>query len=76
MNYILIILWLLVGLAGSGFYFAYFQDNFPSLAERDFKSDLIKSLILLPCGPISLVIVVMTTDFGKYGCRLWRKKKV
>lgn len=72
---IFIIGWILLGLIGSGFMFAYFQDKYPDLAEDDFADDLISSLVLAITGPVNLIIsIIWISTHGYYGWRLWSKK--
>ena len=63
MNIILFIwitvIWILCGILNYGFVFAYFQKEYPSLAEKNYQKDLWFALTLIPFGMMSLLVTII-----------------
>lgn len=59
--------WYAIGLAGSGFEFAYFQREYPSLAKRDYRRDRQSALWVALGGIIILLICIFDSDYQKHG---------
>lgn len=63
-----IILWIVSGLIGGGFVFAYTQSTY----KDDFDIDLGVSLLLgIVGGPVLMVVGFFWTGFGKHGWWFW-----
>jgi hypothetical protein len=67
----LLALWLLCGIGGAGFMFAYFQDEYPESAESQRREDLGMATLFGAFGPVALVAGFLFSGFGKHGWRLW-----
>jgi len=68
------VVWVVCGLTAAGFDFAYFQDEYAPLAERDFARDLCDALTWgLFLGMPALIAVVWHTKCA-HGWRLWQKR--
>lgn len=64
--FILIFFWFFFGLLGASIAYAYFQREFPSLANEARVSDTIICLLSSAFGPFNLIVVLVV--FGvKYG---------
>ena len=61
-------IWLAAGVWSAGYYFAFFQDNWPSLAAADYQSDRRRALWGILFGPIGL-FVEWAVGHMKYGWR-------
>ena len=61
-------LWISAGLIGAGWSNAYFQRKFVLLCEG--RSDLARSLVFVPTGPINMFVAFFFTGFGQYGWSL------
>lgn len=63
-------IWIGCGIVGAGYGFAYFQDEYPTLAERDYKRDRRRAIAQgIMFGPIGL-FVSWQMDFTHHGWRL------
>ena len=67
-----IVIWFVCGFISAGFEFAYFQGEWPEIAEMDLKKDSEQALIALLCGPGALICTLSCRRY-KYGWRLWVK---
>ena len=61
---LILAIWILCGIIGSGIYLAYFQKKWPSLAEENYNRNVSHSLILILFGPIALFVAL-----GSYGTK-------
>jgi len=59
--------WLLCGILNYGLMFAYWQREFPSLAEDAYEEDRMHSLVSSLAGPCALIACLYHTEFGKHG---------
>ena len=67
-----LIFYLICGLLSAGITFAYFQDEYPSIAKRDYKKDCFFAyLIGLIGGPCGLLVGIFFTKFAKHGIRFF-----
>lgn len=64
----LLLIWISYGIIGAGFDNAYFQRKWSR--QCDGRSDLGKALIVIPLGPINLIVSYLLTGFGEYGWSL------
>lgn len=70
----LIAAWIVSGVIGAGFSYAYFQGqfNYPDLAAESRREDAGSSLFMgLIFGPMFLVAAFFLSGFGKYGWWRW-----
>lgn len=65
---LVIIVWLMLGLGGAGFDNAYFQRKWPD--QCDGRKDLGRAFVMVPFGPLNLVMSYLLTGFGEYGWSL------
>lgn len=67
------LIWIALGILGAGFEFAYLQDEWPSLAVKNWEEDLAHSIGLgLFGGPMALIVFLLITQ-AKHGWRLWTR---
>lgn len=67
-----IILWITLGLIGSGFVFAHVQNEY----KDDFRQDLVITLLLgIVGGPVLMVVGFFLTGFGKHGWWFWGRRQ-
>ena len=71
---LLIAVWLVSGILGAGWSFAYLQDEFNYYADKNRAGDLGFSLLIFILGPMGASAIFITTNFAKHGWRLWPKK--
>lgn len=68
---------LFCGFVAGGFSYAYFQGNWPALAERDRKKDFwLMGVGFIPLGLGGLIVAIFWSRFGKYGWWMWGRKDV
>lgn len=68
--------WIVCGVIGAGFAFAYVQGQYPDLAAENRAHDIGFALLCgLIFGPGWLVIAFFLSGFGKYGWWTWRRKR-
>ena len=67
---ILIVAWMVCGVAGYGFIVADMQGAFPELAYEDRVKDRIFAGVLALLGPCCLIGSLISADFRKYGWML------
>lgn len=60
--------WLLCGVIAFGFYFAYFQNKYPEIAEETRAGDYENGIMLSLCGPMSLIATLI--ECRGYGWKL------
>lgn len=68
--------WIGCGALGHGLHFAYFQREFPLLAEKDYKRDMMRSLFTSIFGPAQLVatlifLFISTKSGFRHGLKFW-----
>lgn len=51
--------------------FAYFQREYPSLAERDYRKDKARGVAFAILGPVGLIVSYYASDFAEHGLK-WR----
>jgi hypothetical protein len=68
---LLLIYYILCGIFGYGFSFAYFQGKFPVIAEKEYWTDFWMASIVGFFGPFGLIAIVIITipDVFKYGLK-------
>ncbi len=67
MNTLLILIWVVCSVADYGFNFAYFQREYPTIAEEHYKEDIIMCAITSLAGPASLIgTILMWIIRGKF----------
>ena len=71
---LIVCVWLLFGVLGAGWCFAYFQGNWPSIADESWREDMGMAILFSTLGPVSALLWFLLSGFGKYGWRLWTKK--
>ena len=69
---IYLIFHLVCGFVSVGFFLAYAQGEFPTIAEEHYRDDLGMAILMSFLGPISLLISIFGTGLCKYGWRLKR----
>ena len=67
-----LVCWLISGLIGGGFLFAYAQGHWPEISEQSFNADLGFSLFSSLFGIATLVFGFF---YSKYGWWVWFKKE-
>ena len=68
MVYLLVLFWIICGVASYGLMFAFFQRKYKSLAEEDYKKDRLEFFLLSLSGPINLIAVLyIIYNYGFYG---------
>jgi hypothetical protein len=65
-----IIAWLACGIIHAGYYFCYFQTEYPDFAVMDYVSDLCLAYGLAIFGPIAF-FATSISGFCRHGFRLW-----
>jgi hypothetical protein len=65
-----IIAWLACGIIHVGYFFCYFQVEYPNLAERHYSFDLCLAYGLAIFGPMALLSTFIS-GFCCHGFRLW-----
>ena len=65
--------WIFFGVLAAGWTFAYYQDEFPTIAKARHSHDFMFSLAIIPLG-LLVVIVVLVGGYYEHGWRLWNKK--
>ena len=71
----LLLMWCACAVLAAGIWVAYFQRCWPSLAQENYRKDLTQALVRgFACGPITLMVVFIMSDFAKYGWTLRRAK--
>ena len=67
-----IVAWFVLGVIGSGFAFAYFQDEYPLIKDLGIykKGNLQFAIYTAMAGPFNLLVALIWTDCGKHGWRL------
>ena len=71
---LIVSVWLLFGILGAGWCFAYFQSMWPYTAKENFREDLGFAILFSILGPFFAIMSFLLSGFGKYGWRLWTKK--
>jgi len=56
------ICWVICGVLAYGLSFAYFQRNWPSIAEQEYYSDMLFSIFIGVLGPIGLLSVILNDE--------------
>ena len=62
--------WVVCGAFAYALMFAYFQREFPSIAQRDYRIDIFRSCFVALCGPLGLLATMLITG-AKHGLK-WR----
>ena len=60
--------WVACGIVSYGYNFAYYQREYPSLAEKEYKRDMMVCIFLSVFGPINL-LVMMDSDEYRHGIK-------
>jgi cytochrome bd-type quinol oxidase subunit 1 len=68
---ILVLVYVLCGIGGAGFFYADFHGRYPTV--RNHRDDLAAALLFGFLGPVALVLGFFMSGFGRYGWSLWRK---
>jgi hypothetical protein len=63
------IFWVVCGVINYGYYFAYFQRRFSSLAEDNYSQDRFAAFSYAVFGPIGIVSSVITFRTFKHGLK-------
>ena len=71
---LIVSVWLLFGILGAGWCFAYCQGRWASIAQEDWREDMGFAILFSIFGPVSAIGFFLISGFGKYGWRLWTKK--
>ena len=71
---LIVCVWLLFGILGAGWCFAYFQGRFYSIAQEEWREDMGLAILFSILGPVFAIMSFLLSGFGKYGWRLWTKK--
>lgn len=58
--YLLMTVYILSGAIAHGLVFGYFQNTYPSLAEKNYNSDFLLSFTMGMLGPIGLISAVIS----------------
>jgi hypothetical protein len=67
---LILTIWVGLGLVSAGWLFAYFQDEWPTIAEETLIMDRFLALVAILFGPIGLVSTGIVTKWGRHGWRL------
>ena len=70
-----LICWLIAGLIGGGFLFAFSQGHWPEISKEGLRVDLCFSLFVSLFGVATLVVGFLFSGFGKHGWWIWFKKE-
>jgi len=71
MTLFFILLWIGLGLIGSGFTNAYFKNEYPILDSPSIRrQDFIFSLAFCITGPINMIVAFLFSGYGKHGWTL------
>jgi hypothetical protein len=62
--------WIACGFASYGLGVAYFQREYPSIAKSEAVRDRIWNAKMALLGPISLIVALLCSRFGKHGWML------
>lgn len=64
-------LWMLCAVGAAGFTFAYFQGEYPSIAQHMRRTNLGMAVVIgVIGGPIALFVTFCFSGFGEHGWRL------
>ena len=63
---LLVFVWIVCGYIHYGWYFAYFQKEYPKIAKNDYEKDKRAAFITSFLGPIALLFDI-ACDFHKHG---------
>lgn len=67
---IVVLAWLLCSLYSFGTVFAFFQDEFPTIAKDDRRVTYGFATYVALLGPIGALLALLFSGFNKYGWRL------
>ena len=69
---IIILGWLLCSFLAYGIMFAYFQREFPTLAEEGYRHDMGTSLLIARVfGPLALLVYFCLSGFCEHGFKIY-----
>lgn len=71
MTALIITAWILTGVIGYAGEFAYWQREYPRIAEESYREDMAKSMMFVIFGPINLLAVMFCTGFFKHGFKFY-----
>jgi len=64
--------WVICGLIGSGWAYAYFHCKWPTVSDR--RSNAATSLIFVFWGPVAVALAFLLSEFGRYGWWFWNDR--
>ena len=73
LTYVLVliaVIWMICGILAYGFTFAYFQREYPSIANGEYKNNLKFSLLIGLFGPFGLRSALRDEGY-KHGLKFW-----
>jgi hypothetical protein len=66
--------WLACGAVAFGLTFAYFQGEYPTVAEKMRCEHYVTAAVFALLGPAGLFVALLCGSFGKYGWRILPKR--